>query len=324
MAKITPMPGTLNAPPRSRGAFYVRFDPKRGYIASAWPKQYRRSKIFGYQQYRQLEFLRATQMASNGTPYDMQSFQQMAEGTAFIWRDMMIQAIYGRLYNFKDLSGNNYIAWRDMNPNPQQILDLIDTTWGTILFRGKEGWFGLEGGTPGQYLQTQGVGANPVWAAASGGGGSSVGPSVIGPAPGLHGSYPPGPWLALRQVWLPSGITIKGIAMFVTAIAGAASAMSALYLATGQTAGTKLASLDSEQDLVLGYNELLFPTPYKTTQNGVFTIGISAQVNTSFHAAPPDSTPTYQYISASTWPASFTSVSGNANGDNQWFAAIAQ
>ncbi len=41
---------------------------------------------------------------------------------------------------------------------------------GDILYRDASGWTRLPAGTAGQFLQTQGVGANPLWAAASGGG----------------------------------------------------------------------------------------------------------------------------------------------------------
>jgi hypothetical protein len=50
-----------------------------------------------------------------------------------------------------------------------QALDWIGSTQGQILYRGAAGWEVLGTGTSGQYLQTQGAGFNPVWAAASGG-----------------------------------------------------------------------------------------------------------------------------------------------------------
>ena len=49
-----------------------------------------------------------------------------------------------------------------------ETLDLIGSAaWGDILFRGTAGWQRLGAGTPGQYLKTMGVGANPVWATQS-------------------------------------------------------------------------------------------------------------------------------------------------------------
>jgi hypothetical protein len=51
------------------------------------------------------------------------------------------------------------------------ILDFIGSAaQGDILYRGASGWARLGAGTSGQYLQTQGASANPVWATASSGG----------------------------------------------------------------------------------------------------------------------------------------------------------
>lgn len=44
----------------------------------------------------------------------------------------------------------------------------FDPAWGEILFRGENGWVALAAGTAGQYLRTNGVGANPEWDAGDG------------------------------------------------------------------------------------------------------------------------------------------------------------
>jgi hypothetical protein len=66
----------------------------------------------------------------------------------------------------------------------QQLLDRISTTQGTILYRNGTTWVGLAPGTSGYFLQAQGTGANPQWAAASGAG---LG-DVSGPASATDGS----------------------------------------------------------------------------------------------------------------------------------------
>lgn len=51
-----------------------------------------------------------------------------------------------------------------------EILDFIGSAaQGDILYRGAAGWARLAAGTSGHFLQTQGTGANPQWAAGSGG-----------------------------------------------------------------------------------------------------------------------------------------------------------
>lgn len=53
----------------------------------------------------------------------------------------------------------------------QAILDEISTTQGSILFRGAADWEALAPGTSGQFLKTNGAGADPEWATGGGGGG---------------------------------------------------------------------------------------------------------------------------------------------------------
>lgn len=50
----------------------------------------------------------------------------------------------------------------------QEILDQISTTWGSVLFRGTALWQALGPGTAGHFLKTNGAGADPAWAAATG------------------------------------------------------------------------------------------------------------------------------------------------------------
>lgn len=50
------------------------------------------------------------------------------------------------------------------------ILDFISSTRGSVLYRGAASWAALAAGTAGQVLTTNGAGADPSWATASGGG----------------------------------------------------------------------------------------------------------------------------------------------------------
>ena len=55
-----------------------------------------------------------------------------------------------------------------------ELLDFVGSAaQGDILYRGSSGWARLGAGTSGQYLKTQGAGANPAWDTPAGGGGSS-------------------------------------------------------------------------------------------------------------------------------------------------------
>jgi hypothetical protein len=61
-----------------------------------------------------------------------------------------------------------------------QALDFIGSAaQGDILYRGAANWERLGAGTSGEFLQTLGAGADPQWAAASGGGGIFAGAQVV-------------------------------------------------------------------------------------------------------------------------------------------------
>lgn len=63
----------------------------------------------------------------------------------------------------------------------QTLLDGISTTQGVVLYYNGTDWVALGTGTNGHFLQTQGAGANPQWAAAAGGG------DVTGPGSTVDG-----------------------------------------------------------------------------------------------------------------------------------------
>ncbi len=74
------------------------------------------------------------------------------------------------------------------NPQPVTLSSFLDssfsTTRGSILYRGAAGWAVLGPGTSGYFLQTQGAGANPAWAALAGGGNlSTTGTTTAGYLP---------------------------------------------------------------------------------------------------------------------------------------------
>lgn len=61
----------------------------------------------------------------------------------------------------------NGSAWKGVT----DLLDAFSSSRGAILYRGASAWLALAPGTSGQFLKTQGAGADPVWSAVSGSGG---------------------------------------------------------------------------------------------------------------------------------------------------------
>lgn len=70
--------------------------------------------------------------------------------------------------------GGNLSADITIDANVQDILDLISSTQGAVLFRGAADWQALAPGTAGDFLKTNGAGADPAWAAGGGGGGGGL------------------------------------------------------------------------------------------------------------------------------------------------------
>lgn len=65
-----------------------------------------------------------------------------------------------------------------------ELLDLVGgTAQGTILFRGASAWTFIPPGTAGNFLQTLGTGADPIWAAAASGSGATLSAEILADTP---------------------------------------------------------------------------------------------------------------------------------------------
>jgi hypothetical protein len=118
----------------------------------------------------------------NGFPnqYFIKWAQQRQEDISDAMTLADLQA-YLTAHKLREGSGIQFTPDGDINNDPliaadvQEILDQITSTRGAILYRGLLGWAALNPGTVGQFLQTAGAGADPLWAAGGGGGGGSGG-----------------------------------------------------------------------------------------------------------------------------------------------------
>lgn len=102
---------------------------------------------------------------------------------------------YLTLHKLREGSGIQFTPSGDINLDPliaadvQEILDQISTTRGTVLYRGLLGWAALAPGAAGNFLKTNGAGADPSWAAAGGGGGILYGAGPPATALGNVGDF---------------------------------------------------------------------------------------------------------------------------------------
>jgi hypothetical protein len=71
-------------------------------------------------------------------------------------------------------AGNGPAEFIPLDEAVSAQLDDISSTRGSVLYRGASAWQALAPGTSGQFLRTNGAGADPSWAAASGGSGGGA------------------------------------------------------------------------------------------------------------------------------------------------------
>lgn len=107
-----------------------------------------------------------------------------------------------------------------------EVLDLVGSAaQGDILYRGASGWTRLPAGTSGHFLKTQGSGADPAWAAASGGGSAYLDKWDATATPGASddgtGGYSVGSrwyWPAQRRLYTAHSVATGAAKWIETAI----------------------------------------------------------------------------------------------------------
>jgi hypothetical protein len=142
--------------------------------------------------------------------------------------------------------GTTALVWARF-PDIQSLLDVIGSTRGDVLYRGTSAWARLAAGSSGNFLKTQGAGADPVWAQVAGVGGGGGGAGLRF-AVKTSGNYLPADTHSFTTTTVSAGTgtvsffpfskscTINALAIEVTtAAAGGNTARAALYTANATT-----------------------------------------------------------------------------------------
>ena len=115
----------------------------------------------------------------DGTPTDY--FIRWAQQRQIDIGDAVSQAVLDAAFASKDIiagdgldGGGSLANDVTLTADVQEILDQITTTHGAILYRDSGGWAALSPGTSGQFLKTNGAGADPSWASGGSGGGGDI------------------------------------------------------------------------------------------------------------------------------------------------------
>jgi len=210
-----------------------------------------------------------------------------------------------------NISNNNLLAntsGSTGSPTGTTLTALIDSSFsnsqGSILYRGPAGWLALAPGTSGQFLETQGIGMNPTWAAASGGGlnvpnGSSGGIPYYSAGNAISSSAT----LAAGAIVVGGGM---GVAPSTVSIPTGALVM-------GNTTGTGLTTLSPLTGGVVVGN----------TSNNGFTMVSSATVGAPLLSGGGASTPTYGALNLAGGASIVTGTLGVLNGGTGTTAYLA-
>lgn len=168
-----------------------------------------------YELYTQEEFYWATQLAADPEPVSREAAEMFASGSLYIYKDVLIRAMYANLYTLQGPDGAEWQRVRDVAPNPQLSLDLITTTYGSLIWRADIGWVGLDPNNNGFVLTM--IDQAPSWQAPIIGAGGLI-QAALYDTPGA-GSYP-----------LPAGATMIEVHMIGAGGGGGGGARQAVGL----------------------------------------------------------------------------------------------
>lgn len=135
-----------------------------------------------------------------------------------------------------------------------EAMDLASAgSQGDILYRGANGWQRLAAGTSGNFLKTQGAGADPAWAAVTGGSSQLVGVPYYDPRTGT--SFSANFWGG-RYMLAPFNMDISHVCFWSITAVGTALLTPAIYSASGLSISTLLAQGSQVTGSAIGLNEL--------------------------------------------------------------------
>lgn len=144
---------------RAYGSHYAR-NTRWGVVVQKWPRK-QPERATPYQVYTRAEWSYAGYWTTWASPYQYITAKFLSKGTDLLPRDVLMQAMYGSLYEYTTQDGLVFERFRDVAQNPQLILDMVTTTIGAILYRSAEGWVWVEPGNDGQVLSI--AAQTPYW-----------------------------------------------------------------------------------------------------------------------------------------------------------------
>ena len=210
MAKITGWPGDGKRPALGGNLIY---QTDRGQLkAQGWPKK-RGRPLSPITREQNEKFRQANQLAKYA-PGDQQWMAiEIAKGSPWYPRDLLMSAMFGRLFEVLIIDGQEYRSVATKDDVSSDLDFLAGTITGTIIVRGPDGWQALLPGAVGFALTSQGPTSLPSWQAGGAGGGAFM--VTNPPSNSTSGSAAATKGNAFEVV---SKVTIKGIGIRLTAV----------------------------------------------------------------------------------------------------------
>lgn len=153
-----------------KGRFQVYGHPKLGLIVTKWPRKRGKKGTQGQKDQRAL-FAQAIAWARQPLASDVAVADEITKGSGYLPRDVIESACFGLVVIARLKSGKIYYGRRMVATDIQASLDSISNQVGAVLYRGPDGWVGLDPGLEEQVLTISTATAMPVWADAAGSGG---------------------------------------------------------------------------------------------------------------------------------------------------------
>lgn len=130
-------------------------------IVRSWPRKATTEEKRKSEPWREW-FRRAALLCKYVPAEDQIRARELTEGTPLMPRDILIAAMAGRLVENFYIDGQRYVSMSLIN-DLTELLDLLGSEPGTVLYRGENAWAALSPGVAGQVLTSNGPGLPPTW-----------------------------------------------------------------------------------------------------------------------------------------------------------------
>lgn len=274
--KVTPDPLVPDTYITVRGVVYVR-QTRWGAIAQKWPRPGPRGNSAG-QKFRRVEFGMVAASLSQRHPLEYETAVNLAKGTNWVPRDILMMTQLGTFYEIVDETGKVYRSFRQMVSNVQDVLDQLTNIPGALIVRRTDFWEYIEPGNAGDALQM--FGGFPEWAPIPGigpGGDTQTefgGQDIL---PATAQSFSTG-FLRVLVARLENAKVIKTFKLYATAAAATVKIVPVIYGFTGQNPGALIRKGPQITGVVAGINKFAFDTPWTVPATGFYYFGFQQTV----------------------------------------------